>query len=214
MAAQSSIAGTTPITSKVGRVRFLIVLMLFVVPWSTMRTGPHLDRRPGPVQGARPHPRADGLCLLRFRLVLRGRARSRAAGCSTALARKSSTSGASLSGRSSLCFRAPSAFSDGRGGRHGPVHPASSGRLGGSALVSRPTAASLRPGFQPMSAARLRPSSTRRSTSRPPCSRPIMGWLVYAFGWPSVFYFMGAVGILVSLRLAQDRSTARRSIRA
>ena len=31
MAAQSSIAGTTPITSKVGRVRFLIVLMLFVV---------------------------------------------------------------------------------------------------------------------------------------------------------------------------------------
>src|SRR4051795_7119697 len=27
---------------------------------------------------------------------------------------------------------------------------------------------------------------------------PIMGWLVYAYGWPSVFYFMGALGILVS----------------
>jgi MFS transporter, ACS family, glucarate transporter len=28
---------------------------------------------------------------------------------------------------------------------------------------------------------------------------PIMGWLVYSYGWPSVFYFMGIVGILVSL---------------
>jgi ACS family glucarate transporter-like MFS transporter len=28
---------------------------------------------------------------------------------------------------------------------------------------------------------------------------PIMGWLVISFGWPYVFYFMGIVGILISL---------------
>src|SRR3954454_7708114 len=28
---------------------------------------------------------------------------------------------------------------------------------------------------------------------------PIMGWLVASFGWPYVFYFMGIVGIIVSL---------------
>ena len=27
---------------------------------------------------------------------------------------------------------------------------------------------------------------------------PIMGWITHAFGWPYVFYFMGAVGIVVS----------------
>ncbi|CDY77137.1 D-glucarate permease [Caballeronia glathei] len=28
---------------------------------------------------------------------------------------------------------------------------------------------------------------------------PIMGWITHAFGWPYVFYFMGAVGIVVSV---------------
>lgn len=28
---------------------------------------------------------------------------------------------------------------------------------------------------------------------------PVMGWITYSYGWPSVFVFMGALGILVSL---------------
>lgn len=28
---------------------------------------------------------------------------------------------------------------------------------------------------------------------------PIMGWLVHTYGWPSVFYFMGGLGILMAL---------------